>query len=82
MEQFLFALVLEFCSPKACEEYVIDSHLTESDCLDGEKIAKALYQNIPNRVLYTHYADSYGAVYLEGYPNISDKEIQCKMEII
>lgn len=76
----LFALVLEFCSPVVCEEYVIDSKITQQECANAQQLANALYAPIPTRVLYTHYADKYGAEYMDGYKDIDYKNLSCKIE--
>ena len=81
MEAFLFSLVVSFCSPVVCEEFVVDTSLTENDCTQAANLAESLYINIDNRVLYSHYADSYGAEYIDGYPEIVDREIKCTVEV-
>lgn len=81
MEAFLFSLVINFCSPVVCEEYIVDHSLTERDCTQAAKLAEGLYMNINNRVLYSHYANSYGAEYIDGYPEIVDREIKCTVEV-
>lgn len=80
MESVLFALVLGFCSPVECQEFVLGTSMTEDDCHKMAMLADGLYEPIPNRVLYSHYRDSMGADNIRGYPDIVDSEIKCVME--
>ena len=60
---------------------IIDHSLTQDDCLQAVHMAEGLYDPIPIRVLYKHYADKYAAEVVEGYPQVVDSEIKCIVDV-
>jgi len=81
MQTYLFSLIVSFCSPVECQEFVIDHSLTQQDCIQAVHMAEGLYDPIPIRVLYKHYADKWAAEVVNGYPKIVDREIKCTVDV-
>ena len=44
-------------------------------------MAERLYDTIPIRVLYKHYADKWAAEIVNGYPQVVDREIKCTADV-
>lgn len=81
MENILFSLIIGFCSPVECQEFVIGHSLTEQECTSAAVLAEGLYQPIGNDILYKHYSDVYASELVNGYPSITHREIKCTVDL-
>jgi hypothetical protein len=80
MNTYLFSLIIGFCSPVECQEFIIATGLSENACNEAAILAEGLYSPIPSRALYSHYMHTFGADKVQGYPNIEAAEIKCTYE--
>lgn len=72
------ALILTFCTPTICEEYVIDHNLTKSDCIERKREETVDMKGESFDQLYKDAVERYQAVAMTG--KIVDVSLKCVMD--
>jgi len=68
-------LAISFCSVITCEEYIVDSKLTRSDCTERMQEERKFIMSMPVEEAYRQYMTSFKAEHMDG--EVVDWEINC-----
>lgn len=68
-------LALTFCSAITCEEYVIDSNLTRSDCIERMQEERTFVMSMYVEKAYSEYMESFKAERMKG--KMKSWELNC-----
>lgn len=71
-------LAISFCSVITCEEYIVDSNLTRSDCIERMQEERKFIMSVPVEEAYAEYMATFRAEHMEG--EAVDWEINCVKE--
>lgn len=72
-------LAISFCSVITCEEYIVDSNLTRSDCTERMQEERKFIMSMPVEEAYQEYMTSFKAEHMDG--EAVDWEINCVKEV-
>lgn len=68
-------LAISFCSILTCEEYIVDTNLTRSDCIERLQEERKFIMSMPVEDAYAEYMTSFKAEHMDG--KVVDWEINC-----
>lgn len=68
-------LVIAFTSAISTEEYLVDSNLTRSDCIERMQEERKFIMSMPVEEAYAEYMNSFKAEHMDG--QVVDWEINC-----
>lgn len=72
-------LSIGFCTAlNHCEEYIVDSNLTRSDCIERMQEERKFIMSMPVEEAYKEYMISFKAEHMDG--ELVDWEINCVKE--
>ena len=68
-------LAISFCSVLTCEEYIVDSNLTRSDCIERLQEERKFIMSMPIEEAYRQYMTNFKAEHMDG--EVVDWQINC-----